>query len=153
MQGCKEAMFFLLVIKSFIMHLYKNYFHVLLLNTTGREFFVGLSKWTNEAGARAVAAAFPEYPCVPIKVIFLKIFLAFSKVIEEDIDTYNFFFSPNFISIFSHVLLLSNYDFKHINFFAISQYMEYETNILSNLFYIYYILSAFNGSVSFVIKL
>ncbi|KAK0092177.1 hypothetical protein PV326_002011 [Microctonus aethiopoides] len=35
---------------------------------TGREFFVGLSKFTNEAGARAVAAAFPEYPCVPIKV-------------------------------------------------------------------------------------
>ncbi|XP_055617104.1 N(G),N(G)-dimethylarginine dimethylaminohydrolase 1 isoform X1 [Toxorhynchites rutilus septentrionalis] len=35
---------------------------------TGREFFVGLSKWTNEAGARAVAAAFPEYPCAPIKV-------------------------------------------------------------------------------------
>ncbi|XP_060520374.1 N(G),N(G)-dimethylarginine dimethylaminohydrolase 1 [Cylas formicarius] len=35
---------------------------------TGREFFVGLSRWTNEAGARAVAAAFPEYPCTPIKV-------------------------------------------------------------------------------------
>ncbi|XP_039287307.1 N(G),N(G)-dimethylarginine dimethylaminohydrolase 1, partial [Nilaparvata lugens] len=35
---------------------------------TGREFFVGLSKWTNEAGARAVAAAFPEYPCSAIKV-------------------------------------------------------------------------------------
>ncbi|GAB0093458.1 N(G),N(G)-dimethylarginine dimethylaminohydrolase 1 [Sergentomyia squamirostris] len=35
---------------------------------TGKEFFVGLSKWTNEAGAKAVAAAFPEYPCVPIKV-------------------------------------------------------------------------------------
>lgn len=35
---------------------------------TGREFFVGLSQWTNEEGARAVAAAFPEYPCVPIKV-------------------------------------------------------------------------------------
>ncbi|XP_020709027.1 N(G),N(G)-dimethylarginine dimethylaminohydrolase 1 isoform X1 [Athalia rosae] len=35
---------------------------------TGREFFVGLSQFTNEAGARAVAAAFPEYPCVPIKV-------------------------------------------------------------------------------------
>ncbi|XP_063977196.1 N(G),N(G)-dimethylarginine dimethylaminohydrolase 1 isoform X1 [Diachasmimorpha longicaudata] len=35
---------------------------------TGREFFVGLSEFTNEAGARAVAAAFPEYPCVPIKV-------------------------------------------------------------------------------------
>lgn len=34
----------------------------------GREFFVGLSHFTNEAGARAVAAAFPEYPCVPIKV-------------------------------------------------------------------------------------
>lgn len=35
---------------------------------TGREFFVGLSDWTNEAGARAVAASFPEYPCTPIKV-------------------------------------------------------------------------------------
>lgn len=35
---------------------------------TGKEFFVGLSSWTNEAGAKAVAAAFPEYPCVPIKV-------------------------------------------------------------------------------------
>jgi hypothetical protein len=34
----------------------------------GREFFVGISQWTNEAGARAVAAAFPEYPCTPIKV-------------------------------------------------------------------------------------
>ncbi len=38
---------------------------------TGREFFVGLSKWTNEGGAKAVAAAFPEYPCVPIKVSIL----------------------------------------------------------------------------------
>lgn len=35
---------------------------------TGKEFFVGISKWTNEAGARAVAAAFPEFPCTPIKV-------------------------------------------------------------------------------------
>lgn len=35
---------------------------------TGREFFVGLSEFTNEAGARAVANAFPEFPCVPIKV-------------------------------------------------------------------------------------
>lgn len=35
---------------------------------TGREFFVGLSHYTNEAGAKAVAAAFPEYPCAPIKV-------------------------------------------------------------------------------------
>lgn len=34
----------------------------------GREYFVGLGQYTNEAGARAVAAAFPEYPCVPIKV-------------------------------------------------------------------------------------
>lgn len=38
---------------------------------TGKEFFVGLSQWTNEAGAKAVAAAFPEYPCVPIKVSLL----------------------------------------------------------------------------------
>lgn len=37
---------------------------------TGKEFFVGLSQYTNEEGARAVAAAFPEYPCVPIKVSF-----------------------------------------------------------------------------------
>lgn len=35
---------------------------------TGQEFFVGISEWTNEGGARAVAAAFPEYPCTPIKV-------------------------------------------------------------------------------------
>lgn len=38
------------------------------IRLSGREFFVGISKWTNEAGAKAVAAAFPEYPCVPIKV-------------------------------------------------------------------------------------
>nr|CAD7453197.1 unnamed protein product [Timema tahoe]CAD7593557.1 unnamed protein product [Timema genevievae] len=36
---------------------------------TGREFFVGLSEWTNEAGARAVAAAFPEFPCTPVKAL------------------------------------------------------------------------------------
>lgn len=35
---------------------------------TGREIFVGLSNETNEAGARAVAAAFPEYPVTPVKV-------------------------------------------------------------------------------------
>jgi len=29
---------------------------------------VGLSEWTNEAGARAVAAAFPDFPCTPVKV-------------------------------------------------------------------------------------
>lgn len=35
---------------------------------TGKEFFVGISEFTNESGARAVANAFPEFPCVPIKV-------------------------------------------------------------------------------------
>ncbi|KAL5275118.1 DDAH2 family protein [Megaselia abdita] len=35
---------------------------------TGREFFVGLTDKTNEGGAVALAEAFPEYPCVPIKV-------------------------------------------------------------------------------------
>ncbi|CAB3375127.1 Hypothetical predicted protein [Cloeon dipterum] len=35
---------------------------------TGREFFVGLSEWTNEAGARALAASFPEFSVTPIKV-------------------------------------------------------------------------------------
>lgn len=35
---------------------------------TGKEIFVGVGKFTNEAGARAVAAAFPEFPCMPIKV-------------------------------------------------------------------------------------
>ncbi|KAI5647014.1 hypothetical protein NE865_01269 [Phthorimaea operculella] len=35
---------------------------------TGREFFVGISDTTNEAGASAVAEAFPEFPCTPIKV-------------------------------------------------------------------------------------
>lgn len=35
---------------------------------TGREFFVGLTTNTNEGGAAALAEAFPEYPCVPIKI-------------------------------------------------------------------------------------
>lgn len=35
---------------------------------TGREIFVGLSNETNESGARAVAAAFPEYSVTPVKV-------------------------------------------------------------------------------------
>lgn len=35
---------------------------------TGKEFFVGLSGRTNQAGACALASAFPEFPCVPIKV-------------------------------------------------------------------------------------
>ncbi|XP_068620002.1 N(G),N(G)-dimethylarginine dimethylaminohydrolase 1-like [Battus philenor] len=35
---------------------------------TGREFFVGMSDESNEAGANAVAEAFPEFPCTPIKM-------------------------------------------------------------------------------------
>ncbi|CAG4955549.1 unnamed protein product [Colias eurytheme] len=35
---------------------------------TGQEFFVGICETTNEAGAIAVAEAFPEFPCTPIKV-------------------------------------------------------------------------------------
>lgn len=35
---------------------------------TGREFFIGLSTSTNEAGAMAVAEAFPEFPCTIVKV-------------------------------------------------------------------------------------
>ena len=35
---------------------------------TGREFFVGLSNYTNTEGAVAVAATWPEYPCTPVKV-------------------------------------------------------------------------------------
>ncbi|XP_041987944.1 N(G),N(G)-dimethylarginine dimethylaminohydrolase 1 [Aricia agestis] len=35
---------------------------------TGREFFVGISESSNEAGASAVAEAFPEFPCTPIKL-------------------------------------------------------------------------------------
>ena len=37
----------------------------------GKEFFVGISERTNLGGARAVAAAFPEYPCTPVKVLLL----------------------------------------------------------------------------------
>lgn len=37
---------------------------------TGKEFFVGISEFTNEAGATAVARAFPEFPVCPIKVEF-----------------------------------------------------------------------------------
>ena len=40
---------------------------------TGKEFFVGLSDFTNEAGARAVAAAFSDFPVCPIRVIKLLI--------------------------------------------------------------------------------
>ncbi|KAG9509951.1 N(G),N(G)-dimethylarginine dimethylaminohydrolase 1 [Fragariocoptes setiger] len=35
---------------------------------TGKEIFIGLSSHTNEAGARAVAVAFPEFPVTPVKV-------------------------------------------------------------------------------------
>ncbi|KAG0726068.1 N(G),N(G)-dimethylarginine dimethylaminohydrolase 1 [Chionoecetes opilio] len=34
---------------------------------TGKEFFVGLSSRTNQAGACALASAFPEFHCTPIK--------------------------------------------------------------------------------------
>jgi dimethylargininase len=37
----------------------------------GREFFVGLSKTTNLAGAKAVASAFPEYPVTLLRVLSL----------------------------------------------------------------------------------
>ncbi|XP_044732595.1 N(G),N(G)-dimethylarginine dimethylaminohydrolase 1 [Chrysoperla carnea] len=52
---------------------------------TGREFFVGLSEWTNEAGARAVAAAFPEYPCTPVKVTEPRHLKAYVSVAGPDI--------------------------------------------------------------------
>lgn len=35
---------------------------------TGREFFVGISRRTNESGAKAVAEAFPEFPVTPISI-------------------------------------------------------------------------------------
>ncbi|CAF3319498.1 unnamed protein product [Rotaria socialis] len=35
---------------------------------TGREFFVGLTKATNMAGAKAVASAFPEYPVTLLRI-------------------------------------------------------------------------------------
>jgi len=35
---------------------------------TGREFFVGISKRTNVAGAMEVAKTFPEFPVTPVKI-------------------------------------------------------------------------------------
>jgi len=35
---------------------------------TGREFFVGIGPSTNTEGALAVAATWPEYPCIPVKL-------------------------------------------------------------------------------------
>lgn len=35
---------------------------------TGREFFVGIGFGTNTEGALAVAATWPEYPCIPVKL-------------------------------------------------------------------------------------
>lgn len=43
-------------------------FICLLHVIAGKEFFVGISERTNLGGARAVAAAFPEFPCTPIRV-------------------------------------------------------------------------------------
>ena len=34
-----------------------------------REFFVGIGRSTNTEGALAVAATWPEYPCIPVKVL------------------------------------------------------------------------------------
>lgn len=57
---------------------------------TGKEFFVGISDFTNEAGARAVANAFPEFPCVPIKVslieILVIIFLVFFLLLIDHLN-------------------------------------------------------------------
>lgn len=36
----------------------------------GREFFVAITKRTNDAGARAVASAFPDFPVSLLKVIY-----------------------------------------------------------------------------------
>lgn len=47
----------------YILHIFS-----LLIFPSGKEFFVGISERTNLSGARAVAAAFPEYPCTPVKV-------------------------------------------------------------------------------------
>lgn len=44
------------------------YYCILFKYLSGREFFVGISETSNEAGASAVAEAFPEFPCTPIKV-------------------------------------------------------------------------------------
>ncbi|XP_077299887.1 N(G),N(G)-dimethylarginine dimethylaminohydrolase 1 [Arctopsyche grandis] len=52
---------------------------------TGKEFFIGLSQGSNEAGARAVAAAFPEYPCTPIKVSSMKRLKAFVTMAGPDV--------------------------------------------------------------------
>lgn len=52
---------------------------------TGREFFVGISQHTNEAGARAVAVAFPEYPCTPIKVNSYKHLKAYISMAGPDL--------------------------------------------------------------------
>ena len=51
---------------------------ILLKFQIGREFFVAISKRTNEVGAQAVASAFPDFPVSLIKVkiafiLFLKV--------------------------------------------------------------------------------
>lgn len=47
---------------------------------TGKEFFVGISEFTNEAGATAVARAFPEFPVCPIKVGFFLFLIKFHLI-------------------------------------------------------------------------
>ncbi len=74
---------------------------------TGREFFVGLSQWTNTEGAVAVAATWPEYPCTPVKVRrrsgFLKVF--FVKNMSR-IKTF-FFYQELLFVIFSNLVYCS----------------------------------------------
>lgn len=70
---------------------------------TGKEFFVGISEFTNEAGARSVANAFPEFPCVPIKVRFstLRLILIYLKFpITNTIFNLIFTFSLNVKRLF-----------------------------------------------------
>jgi len=42
-----------------------------MLIPAGRELFVGISNFTNEAGALFMANAFPEFPCSPVKVLYI----------------------------------------------------------------------------------
>lgn len=63
---------------------------------TGKEFFVGISEYTNMAGALAVARAFPEFPCVPIKV---------SKSLLSSLLSYSLF-----MYYFINTLLKSNFN-------------------------------------------
>lgn len=76
-------MYFLLVK---IVHFFiaaKSFFYL------GREFFVGLTKATNMAGAKAVASTFQEYPVTLLKVCI-------------------FFFSFTFCILYMFIFLISH---------------------------------------------